>query len=1443
MKKLSLLLLTVLISVMGWAAELDPNTGWNHLNPYAYDLRSEVINDGTTIRLTYKFNAPGLSNSDDYNKLNPKEGAQKTGRGIQIYLLYKNEQGEWQRVQKDDGTGVYTIYSGGYSAAQAYTVDVPVIDIPSNCKGKELTWEAVVHGNVGRTVPKIIKEATKQPQNAYGIAVNNDPMHVRFAQMFVSEAKPYITNTAPYGYTGWDKYGNNADYRYANAMLEYTPLLGFQCAHFKHWHNDVSPAYFASVWDYTYKLTCTYSHNYEPNRIKVSEDGRTFVSSFHPTASCAVLEYGRNRDVYNGHHFYNTIDNVWQNNRDLDEISDKVEGVYDPFLYRRCIGMDVKGKGKDLKIILLWIDANACSYTNKQGTKVRSAKFLIYEYELGKAESDGYIATNRYLPPFDTNCDYVRKIGEYNDWDYQAWDGGGAFFQGAIYGYNGLLYNNMLRGFADLAYGSNDDVWVKIDYCAEAAATPKIVRVKLSNGTTTDYTVAKNTANCGGSGILIKDGLLITSPTNNTICMYEIKSNGELTATNNIPTAKYTITDDKIGAWVTGFATDYAGNLFALTQASTSGEDYTANVLGIAMPYKTAITTRAKSTFTVSDPVPNILATDLRYAPAKSGGKYVFSFFTNTKPEYAEIRFYNSYDNMKQNLAVVNADNFSGDSISSRDTENLVCIYSIPKDKLKQGKIEVELGMVGGELNAQKFITNDSLPRGELYWSVYVQTRESSVFAPIYEQSTTGDDVHQRLHATVNNYPETDGFGHIYAVNYYNDNNPNNGLMVYGFNPNGNSNDEQNNIKNSDRYKLVKNYLNPTGEKPKFTNQRRLDVAPDGKVYIADCGSSQPFSKNAIRPWLFNNGGVYVWNPNTQTGDEIQVSQFLNDKTETSTGVAIYNHDGQLKMYATNTYGEFSNHELDKYYWDDKEYSEENQKDIDVYGWNGFKEYKLGTPENILQQETNGTVLRSLGMGDGNGNISIVAMEKGVWLAQNRLNDVQYTIDQFNSTKKVQALPDNDENYILSFVPYGTNERSWTSCSGKGIEYKYTGSGSNKVYTGYEFKADASELTQLTSSPLQACPGAGLAYRKTNGKEYLYIVNHQGNIVELQITEWVGNKPTVKYIKTYPGSGPKGTNDGGRVDGAINSMCFDYAGNLVTTSGADYLGSASQNVLVYTMPYDRTNAREIQAPNSCRYIPPRVSHLEPRGEIELTIQPFIDATKQCYVDIFRPMPNTSFSTICLPFDLDMTRLTTEKYTGAEVLEFTGVSVNTIGGEKILELQFSNISENQNYPNIIKANVPYIIKPEVRIPGIVQIQKLIQFETMGEQSLTNTFDDNIDDDNGTPNNSITYTGVIPTSQIDVRDGHTLILVAENRLAWMLPDAGQTTGTINGLRGYFTLEHALPQGMQTIISKKDKTVTGLIDANGQRVNIQKYLREGRVYIRMGDTLYTIDGQKVK
>lgn len=1446
MKKLSLLLLTIFVSLMGWAATFDPDADWDYLNPYAYDLKSEVINEGQTLRLTYKFNAPGFNNSDDYNLLNPKTGG--TGRGIQIYLLYKDNEGNFQRVKKDDGTE-YKITSGGYNEAKTWSVDVNIIDIPDNCKGKELTWEAVVHGNIGRTKPKLVKATTTKPTNAYGIAVNNDPTHVRFAQMFVSEAYPKERDGSKVD--GWKKWGETDDYKYANTMLEYTPLLGFQCAHFKHYHNDNEKAHFASLWDWTNKygdltITSTYSYNYEPNRIKVSEDGRTFVSSFHPQASCAVLEYGKNRDEYNGHHFYNTIDNNWENNKDLDNISDKVDGNYNPFLYRRCVGMDVKGKGDNLKIILLWIDANAAKYTIS-GKTVPAAKFIIYEYELGLAEAEGYIATNKYLPPFDdTGCKYVHKIGEYS-WDYQGWSSGGAFYQGARYGTlnnnnKRYLYNNMLRGFADLAYGTNDDVWVKIDYCAEIGAKPKIIRVKLNNGTTTEYTINGSTANYGGSGILIKDGMLITSPTNSTICLYEINANGELNATDKQPNAKHTIIDDQIGSWVTGFATDYAGNLFALTQASINGENYTANILGIAMPYKKAITTRAKGTFTLSAPIPNILATNLKYEPAGTTDNYTFSFITNTKPSIAEIRFYRKENlvKMENNITTIHADNYQKGQ-AGHETLPPDYVYTFTENQRQRGLMSVTLRMVGGDAKTKQ-ITN-ALPPGEMYWSVYVETDKSSCFAPIYRSGFhASTSNYEPLHATVNNYPATDMFGSLIVTNnneWNTEERPTNGLLIYGLNPNG-GNSTEDTYANSNRFVKKAEYLNQNNKGNTFLHYpRRMTVAPDGKVYIADEGHFKGKSNGTnYKKSMHAYGGVKLWDP-TKPSD---FTLFSDNRINTSTGLALYQRNNSMRLYVSNTYDEFKQHIP----WGD--YSKENQTDVGQYGWNGFVEYvvdKYTSNEaswDDFWSEENRAKEYALCRGDESGNMSLVAIEQGVWLCQYK--------DQNWDVKKAtfQPLPDNLGSFVLSFVPYDRTEsrdkyglRTWSSCTTDGI----------KNPESDRTPDSPSELTQTSTSLLQSTPGAGMAYRKTNGKEYLYVVNHNGNIVRLEITSWSGTGvnatpslpiENVKVLLTP--SNTKHTKD--VIQGNyttqwknyafINSMEFDYAGNLVTVTGDGMSHNAKKHeIIVYTMPYDRTNAQEIRASDSQYYIPERISQTyDKHGEI---ITPYLPNSQggvnkgTCGLDIFRPMLSGSFNTICLPFDL--ASLEGTPYEGATVMEYTGASYRMQNGEGMVDLNFEQVTK-------ITAGEPYLIQlgtdnqgKDKKITGIVRFDQ-IQFATTtpDPKDLKNVTGITL-----SPEPKAMYQGIFDKkSDWDDEDLPALILVDQNRLAEVF-----SSGTMQGFRGYFRVTD-MPSGTTYSISSRKPIATGLVDHKGRPINIEKYLREGHVYIRVGDTLYTLDGKRL-
>jgi hypothetical protein len=67
---------------------------------------------------------------------------------------------------------------------------------------------------------------------------------------------------------------------------------------------------------------------------------------------------------------------------------------------------------------------------------------------------------------------------------------------------------------------------------------------------------------------------------------------------------------------------------------------------------------------------------------------------------------------------------------------------------------------------------------------------------------------------------------------------------------------------------------------------------------------------------------------------------------------------------------------------------------------------------------------------------------------------------------------------------------------------------------------------------------------------------------------------------------------------------------------------------------------------------------------------------------------------------------------------------------------------------------------------------------------------------------------------------------------------------GFRGYFKLNQPLPKGMRTrITTSKGTTTNTTIVVDGKKVNVEKFLQEGRVYIRMDETLYSITGERVE
>ena len=1297
MKKLSLLLLTLCVSLAGWA----------QLNPYAYGLSSSWNNATKKLTVTYSLNSAA------YN-----DGAGGNPDGVQICLT-------------DDKNDPKKYYIYGVPAAnigkgtQTFTIDLSSgLDrhgkaIPEN---KNLYVTVTVQGDRTNTYPK--QYSCSYAINAgHGIAVDRDPNSNNFGKIFVTE--------------GWQ--GGQLNQYFTKGLAGiYTIDPTFDKANTTRY----TGGYDFSLWVIDHTYSGLLRRGYQPWRVRVSDDGRIFVCSNDMHQRQTSTNASGERDGVA----------VWEVDRnDFTKWTPILKGYRKSdytFTYKDVnganqfigpiCGMDVKGTGDELTLLLYTV--------NKSGVQLNMNGFRAYEYNVRSG--------------------VLKPVPAFNNGGY------GLMFEYVTlrYGLDGSYWFGGNR--ADGSDGVEDDGKTK---------EPNLGHVKL-DGTTADYT-NYNAEFYGGAGLLVYKSTYNNSDYNASNHTWLIKGRSNnatdgkfgvfLVTSDNNGGAQVARIDGKngrpnwqdvvvegIGHNINDFAIDYAENLYVIGNSSSSG----GLVRAFAMPYggEKITIAREQYAFKYQTPVPNILATDLRYGPYGNENRYEFSFNVNTKPEVAQIRF---YENEADMLACNN---------------NYAFYYQFPDGDCKQGSMSVIFDAVGGKINGDKTLQDMKLPAGLYYWNVYVKTRESNIFAPIYTQSNTGNDTHYRLHATIDNNPDNDGFGHIYAADY---DGTKNRLMVYTIGDGG-VEDNKNNINYSERHSLLQCLSLD------MVNTRRPAVAPDGTVFLTDHGTGKNVHSSSDGYSAFEHGGIYLFDPSNKanaksTGDATLSRLF--PENEVTQGISFYGEGANVKMYKTNTYDEFTNHEASPTYQDAK--------------WrnNGYRIFNIANSDGSIKKSVNvsdgamtvftGTYANKTAGGDAAGNMSVKAVSDGVWFCQHRENKVG----------DAKENPDNFENIALMF--YNTSN--------------------SRAFASHTATVDGKSLSQEANSIMQSTPGAGMTV-SPNGK-YLYVVNHDGNILEFQIGGTSAAK-TLDHIQTF-------TTD----YVAISTLNFDYAGNLIATAFTEgYPIPNKSNIVVYTMPYpNKENARSIPAPKSCRKIPERVAQLGmDNRELELLIEGHQDKHPGgCAVDIYRPLQGDMFNTICLPFTLNLTSLPEDHpLKGATVREYYGLKLENIGGEDVLELQFKDVTE-------ILANIPYIIQPRQKegINHIVRLDGPIQLQDVDEQSVTRT-------EETTNTYSIIYKGVIPYQYVEPEmlngESSTMMLVADNRLALMT-----SAGNMLGFRGYFNLNKPLQGIKARITNSKGTTTNTTIVVDGKKVNVEKFLREGRVYIRVGETLYNVDGQRVE
>ena len=152
MKKLSLLLFAICMSVMAWANNQgDPY----RLNPYAYDLRSNY--DADTRVFTYSFKVNSVPNLAVLKDANQNE---IWARGIQVFVYEvenpENKYSIW-KIPSETIRAAHNNGAGSYSSSIDFDSR---IDIPRN---KELSWAVDVAGRNTNYSGLVSPEGVKNP--------------------------------------------------------------------------------------------------------------------------------------------------------------------------------------------------------------------------------------------------------------------------------------------------------------------------------------------------------------------------------------------------------------------------------------------------------------------------------------------------------------------------------------------------------------------------------------------------------------------------------------------------------------------------------------------------------------------------------------------------------------------------------------------------------------------------------------------------------------------------------------------------------------------------------------------------------------------------------------------------------------------------------------------------------------------------------------------------------------------------------------------------------------------------------------------------------------------------------------------------------------------------------------------------------------------------------
>ena len=276
------------------------------LNPFAYGLSSELINGGMDLKVNYSLNAPATSV-------------------------------EW--VLMDGTTEVKRVDLSSLSLAKGdHTTTISTADFPTF---KQLTWKIEVKGVA-------VNKPTEYPINydlyhPSSIDIDNNPENPTFGLILCNEAMQSVKGQKQ-GDTGEDYLSSSL----GAGIYAFNPAF------------ENTGKYNGNITFTNYRPDASTTTAYAPRRIRISEDGRIFVSSLNTDGH--VLWEVNPDDM-------NNWGEVIAGTPKSGDINSVVNGS--TYIGGPNVGFDTKGSGENLKLVML----------SGIGT------FQCNEYDLGTATS------------------------------------------------------------------------------------------------------------------------------------------------------------------------------------------------------------------------------------------------------------------------------------------------------------------------------------------------------------------------------------------------------------------------------------------------------------------------------------------------------------------------------------------------------------------------------------------------------------------------------------------------------------------------------------------------------------------------------------------------------------------------------------------------------------------------------------------------------------------------------------------------------------------------------------------------------------------------------------------------------------------------------------------------------------------------------------------------